>query len=278
MPSHANSQDSNMGAEPPTVNIAPNTRMSPCTVASTLDNHPNLDSNILRALCTGLCNTLEAWGKQTQAQVQVYEECIEGLEMQLDCARHPHADNAPDGFKPNDDKYPMLYITTTPNEMRPAYWIWECMDGKVLGRYCSQPLNEDPWVFNVYAQPLIDVSSPITAIPSWYRHMALNSSSGFATLLDATASTDHPGLYAEVLQWRRIDKTLCATCGKLDSIQGDILSLQVDMGLCEGRLIQAQAHTHVVHIEALAKSSACAHFTALKSCKTEGTPKQGHFV
>jgi hypothetical protein len=154
MPSRANSQDSNMGAEPPTVNIAPNARMSPCTIASTLNNHPNLDSNILWARGTGLCNTLEARGEQTQAQVQIYEERIKGLEMQLDRARHPHADDAPDGFKPNDNKYPMLYITTTPNEMCPTYWIRECMDSKVLGRYHGQPLDEDPWVFDVYAQPL----------------------------------------------------------------------------------------------------------------------------
>jgi hypothetical protein len=175
MPSCANSQDSNMGTKPPAVNIGPNARMSPCAVASTLDNHPNLDSNILRALCTGLCNTLEARGEQMQVQVQVYKERIKGLEMQLDRARHPHIDDAPNGFKPNDDKYPMLYITTTPNEMCPAYWIWECADGKVLGRYRGQPLDKDPWVFDVYAQPLIDASSPITAIPSWYRHMALMS-------------------------------------------------------------------------------------------------------
>jgi hypothetical protein len=278
MPSRANSQDSNMGAEPPTVDIGPNARMSPRTVASTLQSHPNLEPNILRALCTGLCNTLEARGEQTQARNQIYEERIEELEMQLDRARHPHTDDAPDGFKPNDDKYPMLYITTAPNEIRPAYWIRECADGKVLGRYRGQSLEEDSWVFDVYAQPLVDASSPITAIPSWYRHMVLNSSSGFATLLDATASADHPGLYAEVLRWRRIDETLRAARGKLDSIEGDILSLQVDMGLCEGRLVQAQAHTHVAHLEALAKSSARAHFTALKACKKEGGSKQGRFV
>jgi hypothetical protein len=198
--------------------------------------------------------------------------------MQLDHARHPHVDDAPEGFKPNNDKYPMLYITTTPNEMHPTYWIQECMDGKVLSRYCGQPLGEDPWVFNVYAQPLVNASSPITALPSWYCHMALNSSSGFATLLDTTASADHLGLYAEVLWWRRFDEALCATHGKLDALQGDILSLQVNMGLCKGCLIQAQAHTHVVHIEALGKSSAHSYFTTLKGCKAEGSSKQGCFV
>jgi hypothetical protein len=172
----------------------------------------------------------------------------------------------------------MLYITTTPNEMCPVYWIRECTDGKVLGRYCSQPLGEDPWVFNVYAQPLIDASSPITALPSWYHHMVLNSSSGFTTLLDTTTSADHPGLYAEVLRWCRFDEALRATCRKLDALQGDILSLQVDIGLCEGCLVQAQAHTHVAHIEALAKSSAHSYFATLKGCKAEGGSKQGRFV
>jgi hypothetical protein len=100
----------------------------------------------------------------------------------------------------------MLYITVAPREMQPTYWIQETSDSKVLSRYWGQPANEDPWVFEVYAQLLLDLEHPITAIPSWYRHLALGPSAGFTMLAEATAAAGHPGLLAEVLQWQHLDK------------------------------------------------------------------------
>jgi hypothetical protein len=85
--------------------------------------------------------------------------------------------------------------------MQPVYWIQETSDGKVLGRYRGQPINEDPWVFEVYTQPLLEPEYPITAIPSWYRHLALGLSAGFTMLAEATAAAGHLGLLAEVLCW-----------------------------------------------------------------------------
>jgi hypothetical protein len=34
--------------------------MSPCTVTTTLTQFPNLDSNVLRGICKGLCQTCNA--------------------------------------------------------------------------------------------------------------------------------------------------------------------------------------------------------------------------
>jgi hypothetical protein len=199
--------------------------MSPCTVATTLAQFPNLDSNVLRGICKGLCETLKYHAashvEQTgalQNQIQTLEstlhdhtndhealaetlqERVEILEQQLDRATHPSPNDAPKGFSLNDSQYPMLYITVTPREMQPAYWIQETSDGKVLCRYRGQPANEDPWVFEVYAQLLLEPEHPITAIPSWYQHLALGLSTGFTMLAEATAATGHPGLLAEVLR------------------------------------------------------------------------------
>jgi hypothetical protein len=244
---------------------------------STLDAFPHMDPHVLRGLATGLCKTLEARSLAKAAQDLAHEEQIRGLQTQLEDARNPNRGEAPEGFKRNDEKYPMLWIHVSANDMRPVYWIQECADGKVLGRYRGQPLEEDHWVFEVYAQPATDQAGPITSLPSWYRHMALNSSSGFTTLLDATAEADHPGLYAETLRWRRLDEALRGAQARVNSLEADILSIQTDMGLCEGRLVQAQAHTHVAHLEAVGKASARAHFTALKAGKQRDT-KLGRFV
>jgi flagellar capping protein FliD len=163
MLSCSNSQDSNMGAGPsaeaPTearasLWIAPallghssteftlEGQMSPRTVATTLAQFPNLDSNVLRGICKGLCETLEYCAashvEQTgalQDQIQTLEstlhdctndhetltetlqEHVEILEQQLNCAIHPSPDDIPEGFSLNDGRYPMLYITVVPREM-----------------------------------------------------------------------------------------------------------------------------------------------------------------
>jgi hypothetical protein len=175
MLSHSNSQDSNLGAGPLSEPIL-EAQMSPCTVTTTLANFPNLDANILRGICKGLCKTLETCAadhasstEALQGQVQALEdtlqdctnnhetlaetlqECVEILEQQLDHTTHPSPNNVLEGFMANNGLYPMLYITVMPNEMCPAYWIQECSDGKVLGRYWGQPATEDLWVFKVYA-------------------------------------------------------------------------------------------------------------------------------
>jgi hypothetical protein len=117
-------------------------QMSLHTVATTLAQFPNLDSNILRGICKGLCQTLEFCTtdhiKQTgalQDRIQTLEntlqdrtndhetlaetlqEHIEILEQQLDCAIHPSPDDVPEGFSLNNGQYPMLYITVVPREM-----------------------------------------------------------------------------------------------------------------------------------------------------------------
>jgi hypothetical protein len=138
MLSCSNSQDSNLGAGPSTKPIL-EAQMSPHTVAATLANFPNLDTNILRGICKGLCETLEtctadhvASTEALQGQVQTLEdtlqdctndhktlaetlqECVEILERQLNCTTHPSPDNVPEGFKVNNGLYPMLYITVVP--------------------------------------------------------------------------------------------------------------------------------------------------------------------
>jgi hypothetical protein len=217
--------------------------MSPCTVATTLAQFPNLNANVLRGICKGL---------------------------------HPSPDDAPEGFSLNDSQYPMLYITVAPQEMRPAYWIQETSDGKVLGRYWGQPATKDPWVFEVYTELLLEPEYPITAIPSWYRHLALGPSAGFTMLAEATAAAGHPGLLAEVLHWRHLDEQLQGTRAKLEALKGDILALQSNMGLCELCLIGAQAHQHILTLEKVSKSGAHQYYATLRTTK-KGT-KQGCFV
>jgi hypothetical protein len=160
--------------------------------------------------------------------------------------------------------------------MRPVYGIQETSDGKVLGRYWGQPANEDPWVFKVYMQLLLELEYPITAIPSWYRHLTLGPSAGFAMLAEATAATGHPGLLAEVLRWQHLDEQLQGTHPKLEALEGDILALQSNMGLCESHLVSAQAHQHVPALENVGKLGARQYYATLRTAK-KGT-KQGHFV
>jgi hypothetical protein len=125
-------------------------------------------------------------------------------------------------------------------------------------------------------QLLLEPEYPITAIPSWYRHLALGLSAGFAMLAKATAAAGHPGLLAEVLRWQHLDEQLQGTCAKLEALEGDILALQSNMGLCESCLIGAQAHQHIPSLKNISRSGARQYYTTLKAAK-KGT-KQGHFI
>jgi hypothetical protein len=95
-------------------------------------------------------------------------------------------------------------------------------------------------------------------------------------LAEATAATGHLGLLAEVLRWQHLDEQLQGTCAKLEGLEGDILALQSNMGLCESRLIGAQAHQHVPTLENVGKSGACQYYTTLRT--TKKGMKQGRFV
>jgi hypothetical protein len=75
-------------------------------------------------------------------------------------------------------------------------------------------------------------------------------------LAKATAAAGHPGLLAEVLHWRHLNKQLQGTCAKLKALEGDVLALQSNMGLCESCLVSAQAHQHVPALENIGKLGA----------------------
>jgi hypothetical protein len=125
-------------------------------------------------------------------------------------------------------------------------------------------------------QLLLELEYPITAIPSWYRHLALGLSAGFAMLAEATAAAGHPGLLVEVLRWQHLDEQLQGTCAKLKALEGNVLALQSNMGLCKSHLIGAQAHQHVSTLENVGKSGTRQYYATLRTAK-KGT-KQGCFI
>jgi hypothetical protein len=95
-------------------------------------------------------------------------------------------------------------------------------------------------------------------------------------LAEATAAARHPGLLAEVLQWQHLDEQLQGTCAKLEALEGNVLALQSNMGLCKSHLIGAQAHQHVPALENVNKSGAHQYYATLRTAK-KGT-RQGCLV
>jgi hypothetical protein len=95
-------------------------------------------------------------------------------------------------------------------------------------------------------------------------------------LAEATVAAGHLGLLAEVLCWQHLDEQLQGTHAKLEALEGDVLALQSNMGLCKSRLIGTQAHQHVSTLENVGKSGACQYYATLRTIK-KGM-KQGCFV
>jgi hypothetical protein len=95
-------------------------------------------------------------------------------------------------------------------------------------------------------------------------------------LAEATAAAGHPGLLTEVLHWQHLNELLQGTRAKLESLEGDVLALQSNMGLCESRLVSAQAHQHVPSLENVGKSGARQYYATLRNAKKD--TRQGRLV
>jgi hypothetical protein len=95
-------------------------------------------------------------------------------------------------------------------------------------------------------------------------------------LAEATAAAGHLGLLAEVLHWQHLDELLQGTRTKLKLLEGDVLALQSNMGLCESRLVGAQAHQHVPSLKNISKSGACQYYATLWNAKKD--TRQGCLV
>jgi hypothetical protein len=248
--------------------------MSPHTVRTTLEAYPNISRPILWGIAQGLCETLETRLEVEKKREAVrigtelaLHEHIEELEGRLDVAQQESRQfAAPSGYSVNNDKYPNLFIHVDDGSLRVAHWIKELEDGRILGYYLGQPTCEDPWVFKVYAQPWrAQEGQHITALPAWFCHLLLGPPTGYTLLCDAVQAAGHPGLYAKLVRMRNLSDALEGAKAKLNALEGDILSIQCDMGLCEGRLVQAQAHHHVSHLENAGNNVTCHSFGSCKA-------------
>jgi hypothetical protein len=59
---------------------------------------------------------------------------------------------------------------------------------------------------------------------------------------------------------RNLSNALSGVKAKLATLEGNILSIQCDMGLCEDYLVQAQVHHHVSHLENAGHNVTCHSF------------------
>jgi hypothetical protein len=196
---------------------APVAQMSPRTVRTTLEAYPNISRPILRGIAQGLCETLE-----TRLEVEKEREAvrigteralhkhIEELEKRLDVAQQESQQfAAPPGYSVNNDKYPNLFIHVDNGSLCVAHWIKELEDGRILGYYLGQPTCEDPWVFEVYAQPWrAQEGQHVSTLPAWFRHLLLGPPMGYTLLCDAAQAAGHPGLYAEIVHMCNLSDAL----------------------------------------------------------------------
>ena len=152
-------------------------QMSPRTVRTTLNTYSSISKPILWGIAQGLAETLEVQMEQEKEHKAVrvrtklmLHECIEELEQRLEVAQQESRQFAsPPGYSVNNDKYPNLFIHADNSSLRVAHWIKELKDGHVLRYYLGQPTCEDPWVFEIYAQPWhAQEGQCITALPAWF--------------------------------------------------------------------------------------------------------------
>ena len=102
--------------------------MSPSTVATTLAVHPDLNTDILRAITKGLLTTIARCNAQENIEIHRLKEQITGLHDRVE-----HYENifecAPNGYIKNDGQVPHFFIPLGDRVFKPAKWIKKLEDG-----------------------------------------------------------------------------------------------------------------------------------------------------
>ena len=101
--------------------------MSPSTVATTLAAHPDLNTNILRAITKGLLATIARRDAQENIEIHRLKEQIAGLHNHVE-----HYENifehTPDRYIENNRRVPHFFIPLGDGVFKPAKWIKKLED------------------------------------------------------------------------------------------------------------------------------------------------------
>jgi hypothetical protein len=126
-----------------------------------------------------------------------------------------------------------------------AKWIRLNDNGTISGYLSTQGPNEQPYIINLYVSPDYSIDSPITALPTWFRHLLTRPGGNFHLLQNMVAKTDNWGLAREITCYRQIDDDITHLVVKVEEYQWDLEAAQANLTSCESHLMSAHTAEHV---------------------------------
>jgi hypothetical protein len=141
--------------------------LSPCTIQTTLQTQPNLDTTLLQSIANGLLQTIANREADSAIAKKGYEDCLHHLEQ---CVLHYKKtfNHAPNGFILNNGQITNFHILVGDGLYQEAKWIQLNDDGMVLGYTAEQGPNQQPYIIDLYTTPNNSIDSPIVALPAWF--------------------------------------------------------------------------------------------------------------
>jgi hypothetical protein len=167
--------------------------LSPCTIQTTLQTQPNLNTTLLRDIANGLLQTIANRETDTTISTKWYKDHICTLEQWVlhyeDTFNKP-----PTGYILNNGKISNFHIPIGGGLYQEAKWIHLNDNGMVSRYHSTQGPNEQPYTINLYAAADYSVNSPLKPLLPWFHHILTGPRGDLQLLQQTIADTDDWGL------------------------------------------------------------------------------------
>jgi hypothetical protein len=171
--------------------------LSPCTIQTTLQTQPDLDTILLQGIANGHLQTITNQEADTAVSTKWYEDWLHNLEQRI---LHYEAtfNEPPTGYVLNNGKVSDFHIPVGGGLYQEAKWIWLNDNGTVSSYLSTQGPNKQPHIIDLYIAPDYSIDSPITALPTWFCHLLTGPGGNFHLLQTTVVETDDWGLAREI--------------------------------------------------------------------------------
>ena len=200
--------------------------LSPHTIATTLEGYPDLDTSVLRVICSGLVDTLETCTKQYLSTTNTLDVQIEGLANQVQEYENMFK-AAPEGYVENVH-FPNLCVPFGNGLYCPVKWVKQGEDGFM---YCHTAKdgpcsNSQPYLIPVYVSPIPSTDEPIEPFPNWMQAILHGPSTPYLNLLESAKTLDDWGVATDLARYRRYDEELMLIENKLRTLEVERVAME----------------------------------------------------
>ena len=236
------------------------TPMSPRSASGVLQNPEALHLTTITAIANGLLSTCRKRNREYaqdtdeyRRQIQVLEREVAYLRRDIESGiREPPDDfpeRTPEGYIPNDGRYPSLVIPAGNGLYRPAKWIKRLDDGRVAMLGSAFGPTDEPHITDIHATPAPSHMRPLKPMPLWFHQLLSGPGTLFQQLRVEAGELDDWGIYTDIIRFRQHDDELGSLYARIDHLQNALDATKYARGLAQSHLEAAQAHKRLDYLE-----------------------------